>query len=248
MSAVLQPAESAIAPPAVPARPAPWLATDKLRLREFVPQDRERLVRMHFDGRMRALLIDDLPLHRHDVCGALIERLQALYRRHEGLGIWHAERVVAPPALHELLRWADEYGLDREQLREFSKPRAEFAGWFNLMPMPADASQVELGARLLPSAWGTGLAMEGGEQLLRHAFATLGLDRVWAVCHPRHDAVRCCVLALGFVDDGVRPYEGADARYFVVDRTAWQTAMQAPRGRRLRQAAARLKEAVHGTD
>lgn len=244
MSAVLQP----VAAPVPQAKPAPWLATDKLRLREFVPQDRERLVRMHFDGRMRALLIDDLPLHRHDVCAALIERLQALYRKHEGLGIWHAERVVPPPAPHDLIKWAVEYGLDLEQLQEFAKPRAEFAGWFNLMPMPADPTQVELGARLLPSAWGTGLAMEGGEQLLHHAFVTLGLERVWAVCHPRHDAVRCCVLALGFVDDGVRPYEGSDARYFVVDRARWRTTMEMPRGRRLRRSVAALREQVHAAD
>jgi len=220
--------------------PAPWLESRRLRLREFVPSDRLQLVRMHGDARLRALLIDDVPLHRHDVCAEFLARLQPLYRRHEGLGIWHAERLVPPgddaasadPALREML--------SPEALRLLARPAPRFAGWFNLMPMPGDPGEIELGARLVPDAWGLGLAHEGGDALLHHAFERLGRARVHAVCHPRHAAVRCCVLALGFEDAGERPYEGAPARWYQVGREAWRALQALPRRERLRRALHRM--------
>ncbi len=231
MNAAVQDLQPALAPP------APWLATERLQLREFTPDDRALVVRMHEDQRMRELLIDDLPLYRHEVCSEFLQRLQRVYRRHEGLGIWHAQQ--RQPALGDNPQL--QALLSPEALRRLAQPRWQFAGWFNLMPMPACESEIELGSRLLPAAWGTGLAMEGGEALLRHAFETLQRPRVWAVCHPRHESVRYCVLALGFADEGVRPYEGEDARHYVVEREAWRQHMQAPRRERVRQALARVR-------
>jgi RimJ/RimL family protein N-acetyltransferase len=229
------------APPAGAGRPAPWLRTRRLRLREFVAEDRLPLVRMHADERMRALLIDDRPLHRHDVCALFLARLAELYRRHEGLGIWHAERSVrrfgdaelADPALRDML--------SPEALAELARPVPEFVGWFNLMPMPGRDGEIELGARLRPCAWGVGLADEGGEALLAHAFATLGRERVWAVCHPRHESVRGCVLALGFRDAGVRPYDGAPAHHWLLTRADWLASRALTRRERLRRALASLR-------
>jgi RimJ/RimL family protein N-acetyltransferase len=100
---------------------------------------------------------------------------------------------------------------------------------------------VELGCRLLPAAWGTGLALEGGERLLDHAFDALRLQRVWALCHPQHDSVRYCVYTLGFCDRGVRPLDGVDTRHFVITRQAWQERRRQPRRERLRRALAQLK-------
>ncbi len=222
-------------------RPDAWLATRRLRLREFVPSDRALLVHMHADQRMRELLIDDHPLFRHDVCAHFLERLQALYRLHEGLGIWHAERAVrrfseaelASPELRALLSPAALEGL--------ALPVPEFIGWFNLMPMPGRTGEIELGARLLPCAWGVGLADEGGEALLQHAFATLASRRVWAVCHPRHEAVRSCVLALGFADAGIQTYEGEPARHYLLTREAWAAHQALPRRERLRRALAAMR-------
>ena len=42
------------------------------------------------------------------------------------------------------------------------------------MPMAERPGEVEIGSRLLPLAWGGGLALEGGELLLDHAFERLG--------------------------------------------------------------------------
>ncbi len=231
-------------PPSIAPRPAPWLRTRRLRLREFVVQDRVQLVQMHADARMRALLIDDHPLHRHDVCERFLRRLQALYRVDEGLGIWHAERTVRRFSDAELASPALCEALTPAALAELALPVDEFIGWFNLMPMPGRAGEIELGARLLPRAWGVGLADEGGEALLRHAFETLQRERVWAVFHVRHDAVRSCVLALGFTDAGVLPYEGAPARHFVITRDDWLAFQELPRRARLRRAIASMRNAA----
>jgi RimJ/RimL family protein N-acetyltransferase len=225
-------------------RPAAWLHTRRLRLREFVPEDRPLLVQMHADARMRALLIDDHPLHRHDVSEHFLRRLQALYRTHEGLGIWHAERSLRRFSDAELAAPALQEALTPAALAELARPIDEFVGWFNLMPMPGRTGEIELGARLLPRAWGVGLADEGGEALLRHAFETLGHDRVWAVFHLRHEAVRSCVLALGFTDAGVLAYEGAPARHFVITRDEWQAFQDMPRRARLRRAIASMRHAA----
>jgi RimJ/RimL family protein N-acetyltransferase len=233
-----------IAPPPADDRPAPWLRTRRLRLREFVAHDRLQLVRKHADERMRALLIDDRPLHRHDVCALFLARLGELYRRHAGLGIWHAERSVRRFSDAELADPDLRDVLSAEALEELARPVPEFVGWFNLMPMPGREGEIELGARLMPCAWGVGLADEGGEALLEHAFATLGRERVWAVCHPRHEAVRGCVLALGFQDAGVRPYEGAPAHHWLVTRADWLEARALPRRERLRRAVASMRRSV----
>src|SRR6185295_11578367 len=120
-----------------------WARTRRLALREFGPQDHEALVRMHCEPRLRAHLVDDYPMHDAAVVRVFLERLARIYRRHEGLGIWHASLVEAQPV---------------------------FAGWFNLMPMAERPGEVEIGSRLRPQAWGRGLSLEGGELLLDHAF------------------------------------------------------------------------------
>lgn len=186
--------------------------TARLRLREFAADDVPALVAMHREPRVRALLVDDYPLDQPVVARFFFERLKTIYREHEGLGIWWAER------------------------RDPRDARWRFCGWFNLMRMPDDPSRVEIGCRLLPEAWGTGLAVEGGEALLRHAFECLHLDAVWGICQPRHHAVRAVLRTLGFADRGVQPYDGRPASHFSIDRAQWRCAAAQPRRERVRAA------------
>ncbi len=53
-------------------------------------------------------------------------------------------------------------------------------GWWSLALDDTDPTAAELGYRLRRDAWGRGLATEGAAALLRHAFETVGLQRVWA--------------------------------------------------------------------
>lgn len=205
-----------------PASPAPWLTNERLRLREFSLADRHALVRMHKDPRVRALLVDDQPLDRHAVVHEFIVRLQKLYRQYEGLGIWCAERMVAALDASDLARPEVREMLSPSMLARLVEPRPRFAGWFNLMPMSVRPDEVELGSRLLPEAWGTGLSLKGGQLLLEHAFNTLGRDRVWAAGHIANRGVRYCVTALGFEDRGVQEYEGKPAQHYVIDVSRWR--------------------------
>jgi RimJ/RimL family protein N-acetyltransferase len=205
--------ETVIAPALPPAaeRSLGWGRTRRLALREFAPQDEQALVEMHRDARLREHLVDDYPLQVSAVSRLFVERIGQIYRRHEGLGIWHASLLEPEPA---------------------------FAGWFSLMPIPAGEArgEVEIGSRLLPRVWGSGLALEGGEVLLDHAFDDLGLDHVWGICHPDNRSARAVLAALGFEPLGLRRYDDADALHHRIALNAWRALRNIPRGTRLRRA------------
>ena len=186
-----------------------WGRTRRLALREFADGDREALVDMHREPRLRTHLVDDYPLHEPAVARLFLLRMASLYRRHEGLGIWHASLL---------------------------EPQAAFAGWFSLMPMAERPGEVEIGSRLLPHAWGSGLALEGGEQLLAHAFDELALPHVWGLCHPDNRSAQAVLAALGFAPQGLQPYDGRSAAHYRIDLNAWRAACNTPRGTRLRRA------------
>jgi RimJ/RimL family protein N-acetyltransferase len=188
---------------------AAWGRTRRLALREFRASDLDDLVQMHHEPRLRTHLVDDYPLHRRDVAQIFLQRMPQVYRRHEGLGIWHTTVL---------------------------EPQAAFAGWFNLMPMAEQPGEVEIGARLLPLAWGGGLALEGGDLLLEQAFDRLGLDRVWGICHPGNRSARAVLAALGFTPLGLRPYDGGVGRFHRIELNAWRAARNTPPGTRMRQA------------
>lgn len=190
-------------------RALPWARTPRLALREFGRDDEPALIDMHREPRLREHLVDDYPLHEPAVARFFVQRMAQLYRLHEGLGIWHAMRL---------------------------QPEPRFAGWFSLMPMTGREGEVELGSRLLPHAWGCGLAMEGCELLLAHAFDTLGLPRVWGVCHRDNRSAQAVLAALGFEALGLMAYDGHDARHWLIDAPAWHACKPLPRGLRLRRA------------
>jgi RimJ/RimL family protein N-acetyltransferase len=183
---------------------------DKLRLREFVAADAAEVQGLHADPRVRALLPDAQPLHELRWAEAFTACLADFYRRHPGLGIW---RCAVPVDGGE-----------------------SFAGWFSLMPVPARPGTAELGSRLLPGQWGSGLALAGGEVLLRHAFGTLALPTVWGICHPDNHSARACLEALGFTPHGRDLYEGQLSDFHALDASTWSTVQSLSHRERLRRA------------
>lgn len=190
---------------------------DKLLLREFVAADAADIQGLHADPRVRALLPDEQPLHEAPWAWDFARCLQSFYRRHPGLGIWRCD-------------------VPRDDGPE------QFAGWFSLMPAQASpgtdvrAGDAELGSRLRPEHWGSGLSLGGGEVLLRHAFETLGVRRVWGICHPDNRGARVCLEALGFSPQGRALYEGQPSDYHALDATTWSAVRTLSRRDRLRQA------------
>jgi RimJ/RimL family protein N-acetyltransferase len=196
-------------PPVVePLGALPWARTPQLALREFAADDRDDVVAMHGDPRLRAHLIDDHPLHDGAVAALLLQRLAAFYRGREGLGIWHATAL---------------------------QPQPQFAGWFSLMPLASQPGELEMGSRLLPAMWGRGIVFEGCKLLLDHAFDDLCVLQVWSVCHPDNRSALAVLGALGFEPVGVMPYDGVPACHLRVGLNAWRAVRNTPRGTRLRQ-------------
>ena len=78
-----------------------------------------------------------------------------------------------------------------------------FVGWFHLRPSVAPGAQMlELGYRLRRSAWGRGLATEGGLALVRYAFDALGEGAVDACADPRNAASRRVLEKCGMREVG----------------------------------------------
>ncbi len=199
--------------PTHPHPPAPWLRAGRVALREFTfaAGDAASVAELHARPEVRALLADAHPLHRPEVAERFVQRIEPFYRAHPGLGIWHA-----------------------------STP-AGFVGWFSLMPMAERAGAIELGSRLRPEAWGRGVALDGGEGLLDHAFGALAAPEVWAACDASNRGARLCLATLGFHAEGMAPYDGAAAAlHHRVSRATWQGWRQRARRERLRDAARRL--------
>ncbi len=196
-------------------RPA-VIQTRRLRLTELAPSDTDLMVGLHSDPRVEALTIDrDYPMHETEAAARYIDAIQKFYRLREGLGLWRCDLRV------------DDAAADADK----ALPTAstwQFCGSYTLMPLDHVDGQVELGCRLLPQGWGTGVAVEGGHALLRHAFHRVKLDEVRACCHPAHRSVKFALLSLGFKAGGRTKFQGHSADTFRVNRSQWQQMTRLP--------------------
>ncbi|MBW8832176.1 MAG: GNAT family N-acetyltransferase [Burkholderiales bacterium] len=209
-------------------------ALNRLTLREFEPRDRDALMAMHRDPRVVELLVDDVPLHDARRAHEFIERIRAYYLANPGLGIWCAERWASVLSEEELADPEVRESLSDEALAQMSRPVPNFAGWFNLMRVTDWPEEIEIGCRLVPQVWGSGIVHDGGESLLDKAFGKLGLSRVWGICHPQHRSVQQVLRTLGFRDDGERACAGVDAKWFVIHAERWAAHRELPRRERMR--------------
>lgn len=96
-----------------------------------------------------------------------------------------------------------------------------FIGFFSLMA-ELDPTEVEIGTRLLPRAWGRGYALEAGAALCEHAFSTLELPGLIGLCDPRNRSVPPLLMRLGFVADGETEQFGHAALRFRLRREDWR--------------------------
>jgi len=130
-----------------------FLETKRLRLRRFTREDVDRLVELDSDPEVMRYLTGGKPTPRDEVENVILPRILSFYERFGGLGYWVAEE----------------------------KSTAEFVGWFALHPRDeSPPGELELGYRLLRSAWGKGYAAEGSRALVDKAFGELGAERVRA--------------------------------------------------------------------
>jgi len=191
-------------PSAAPLPTETVFETRRLVLREFGPGDEADILALHAEERSTSLLLDGA-VRTAPEAALFVRWLAIVYRRHPGLGIWRAS----------------------------TKDDNAFGGFFSLMPLPGTAD-VEIGARLMPRLWGRRFALEGGRELLRHAFVELGLPRVAGLSHPANRPVRFVLQQLGFRFEGTQRHYDRDALVYGLERSAWETASATSIGRACR--------------
>lgn len=112
--------------------------------------DLDALVELDSDPEVMRYITFGEPTPRERYESDILPRWQACYDASPLLGYWAAELRVA----------------------------GQFIGWFHLRPDRFDAGEQELGYRLRRSAWGLGLATEGGRALVTHGFERAGAAKI----------------------------------------------------------------------
>jgi RimJ/RimL family protein N-acetyltransferase len=165
----------------------PRLATARLDLRPFAAGDLDDLARLDGDARVMRYIADGRPHARDEVARTLARILR--YPAHNAmLGLWRASR----------------------------RDSGAFVGWFSLK-YAGRATDVEIGYRLLPEAWGQGYATEGAAAMRDHGFGPVGLERIIGVTHPEHVVSQRVLLRIGMRDEGWGRYYDRDLRLFAIE-------------------------------
>lgn len=81
---------------------------------------------------------------------------------------------------------------------------------------------VEVGWELRPSAWGRGLATEGGRAAVRCGFEVVGLQRIISTTRADNLASRRVMEKCGLVLQSEFRYKGALAVWYAIDRADWE--------------------------
>ncbi len=172
--------------------PMSFLQTQRLTFRSYIASDWQDVARLHTDPDVARYLVDAAPTSPLET-GVFINLIKKFQLEQPKLGIWHT-------ATHA---------------------NNAFIGNFSLMPL-AGTDDIEIGARLLKSAWGAGYSIEGGLALLQYAFEELKLPRVVSMCHPDNRAAAQSLIALGFLRAGERHHYDKDLPFYILPLADWQ--------------------------
>ena len=170
-------------------RPAPWLETVRLQMREFVPADYDDLWRLGRDPRVMRYLGDGKPMSREAVARQLL-RILGYGKLYPDFGIWHTSR----------------------------RDTGKFIGWFSLK-YAGKSPDVEVGYWLLPDAWGHGFATEGAQAMVDYGFDDLGLHRIIGVTQRGNKASQHVLMKAGLEDLGWGLYYDKRLRLFGAERS-----------------------------
>ncbi|HVM97406.1 MAG TPA: GNAT family N-acetyltransferase [Candidatus Acidoferrales bacterium] len=152
------------------------LSTPRLTLRSWREADREPFAAMHFDAEVTRDL------------GGVFERARSDAK---------LDRYMAAFESHGFCRWA------------IHDASGKFLGYAGIMPSGSDhplGRHVDIGWRLVRSAWGQGIATEAAGAALRDAFTRVGLTEVLAYTDPDNLRSQAVMARLNLVRDSVRDF------------------------------------------
>ena len=129
-----------------------YLETERLRLRQFTPDDVDNLVELDSDPLVRRFLdMPDAPTYED--AQQTLARFMDWYTRGDMYGYWAAEE----------------------------KETGAFIGWFHFRPHRPKPEEIEVGYRLKQAYWNRGYATEMSQALLRKGFEEANLPRIVAI-------------------------------------------------------------------
>lgn len=130
-----------------------FLETERLLLRRFTMDDVDSVAALDADPEVMRYISGGVATPREEIETDYLPAWLSYYERFEGFGFW---------AAHE-------------------KSSGDFIGWFHFRSPPNhEVDDVELGYRLVRSAWNKGYATEVSRALIAKGFTELGVRRVFA--------------------------------------------------------------------
>ena len=168
-------------------RPAPWLETLRLEMRDFTCEDSDDLYRLNSDPRVMRYIGDGKTTDRKRHA-EIMGRVLRYPRLYPDLGFWYTTR----------------------------RDTGAFIGWFTLKYC-GRSPEIETGYMLLPEVWGQGFATEGATAMVRYGFDDLGLHRIIGVTHPDNKASQKVLQKAGLADRGWGHYYDQRLRLFAAD-------------------------------
>jgi ribosomal-protein-alanine N-acetyltransferase len=163
--------------------------TLRIALREFAPGDGEDLLSLDSLPEVMRYIGDGSVVADRATCEAAIPLIMRRYAERPGTGSWHASR----------------------------RDDGRFVGWVSLKHA-GESPDIEIGYRLMPHAWGQGIATELARAMVRRGFDELGLERIIGVTHPDNLASQRVLLKIGMRDKGWGRYYDRDLRLFAIRR------------------------------
>ena len=129
-----------------------YLETERLLLREFTTEDTPLLVQLDSDPEVMRFISDGRPPDPKDIRDKALPRFLAWHQQSRVFGYWAV----------------------------IEKASGDFIGWFHFRPGKVEADGIELGYRLIRSAWGKGYATEGARGLITRSQQWPEVQRIYA--------------------------------------------------------------------
>jgi RimJ/RimL family protein N-acetyltransferase len=165
------------------------LASPRLRLRQFRPDDIDDLHAMDGDDRVMRYLGTGLAGRTREQSVRALELMIAHYAQHPGYGLLHGSR----------------------------RDDTTFVGACGVFPLPG-ADDIEIAYRLPHACWGQGYATEMAKAVLDYAFHTLGLPRIVGITWPENLASQRVLVKIGMRDARIAVHYGRPMRVFSATR------------------------------
>ncbi|WP_207423906.1 GNAT family N-acetyltransferase [Desertivirga brevis] len=169
--------------------------TERLILREILPQDEDSLFILDSDPEVHAFLGNN-PIKIHQQAAEVVQFIRKQYITN-GIG-----------------RWA-----------VIDKETNTFVGWSGLKLITEETNNhidyYDLGYRFIKKYWGNGYATETAYAALSYAFHRLSLTEVFAITDIRNYSSKRVLEKVGFKIIETFNYQGTEHYWFKVDKDGW---------------------------